>query len=277
MPPPEPRTAEGAAALHELFTHPDRAVLGCDFDGTLAPIVKRPEDSRPLPGALDALAAVARRICAVAIISGRPAGQVIQLGGFRGAQGLEQLIVFGQYGRERWSAATDEVIAPPTPPSVEAARGPMRDLVSGCPIGVTLEDKGAALVVHVRETEDPDEALHAVAPGIIKIAWQFGLMIEPARMAYELRPPGYDKGRALRSLVDEYAARTVVFIGDDRGDVPAYDMVDILRSEGLTGVTIASASREVDVLDERADLVVDGPAGVVEFLSTLGNGVGGGA
>src|SRR3954471_11445334 len=193
MPLPQPRTAEGAAAVKAAVADPGRAVLGCDFDGTLAPIVRRPEDARALPGALDALAAVARRLCAVAIISGRPAPQVIELAGFRGAPGLEQLIVFGQYGRERWNAATDQLTAPPTPPSVDSARGPMRELVSGCPVGVTLEDKGAALVVHVRETADPEEALHAVAPGIIKIAWQFGLMIEPARMAYELRPPGYDK------------------------------------------------------------------------------------
>jgi trehalose 6-phosphate phosphatase len=270
MPLPEPRTAEGAAALQALLTAPDRAVLGCDFDGTLAPIATRPEDARALPGALEALAAVAGRLRAVAIISGRPALQVVELGGFRAASGLDKLIAFGQYGRERWDAATDELTAPPTPPSVDAARGPVTELVSGCPRGVTLEDKGAALVVHVREAEDPDAALTAVAPGLMKIALQSGLIIEPARMAYELRPPGYDKGRALRSLVEEHAARTVVFIGDDRGDVPAYDMVDTLRAEGLTGLTVASASKEVDVLEERADLVVDGPAGVLEFLTVLG-------
>jgi trehalose 6-phosphate phosphatase len=45
--------------------------------------------------------------------------------------------------------------------------------------------------------------------------------------------------------------------------------VDRLRTQGITGVTVASASREVHVLQERADLVVAGPAGVVEFLRWL--------
>ncbi|MFL6240176.1 MAG: trehalose-phosphatase [Actinomycetes bacterium] len=272
MPLPEPRTADGAAALQLLLTQPELAVLGCDFDGTLAPISQQPEDARALPGAVDALAAVARRLRAVAIISGRPALQVIDLAGFRSAPGLEQLIVFGQYGRERWTAPSDQVEAPPTPPSVDAARGPVTDLVAAAPSGVSLEDKGAALVVHVRGTDDPEAALGEIAPALMKIALNTGLTIEPARMAYELRPPGYDKGRALRSLVEEYAARVVVFVGDDRGDVPAYDMVETLRSEGLAGLTVASASPEVEVLQERADLVVDGPAGVVEFLQWLASG-----
>ena len=270
MPLPEPRTADGAAALQALLDQPQLAVLGCDFDGTLAPIATRPEDARALPGAVEALASVAGRLRAVAIISGRPALQVVELAGFRTAPGLEQLVVYGQYGRERWAAGTDQLEAPPTPPSVDAARGPVIDLVASGPDGVSLEDKGAALVVHVRETADPDAALSELAPVLMKIALNSGLTIEPARMAYELRPPGYDKGRALRSLVEEYAARVVVFVGDDRGDVPAYDMVETLRGEGVTGLTVASASPEVEVLQERADLVVDGPAGVLEFLQVIG-------
>jgi trehalose 6-phosphate phosphatase len=272
MPLPEPRTAEGAAALQILLAEPGRAILGCDFDGTLAPIAARPEEARALPGALPALAAVAERLCAVAIISGRPALQVVELAGFRGAPGLDHLIVYGQYGRERWNAATDELSAPPIPPSVDAARGPVTALVAAAPPGVTLEDKGAALVVHVRETADPDAVLAALEPELTAIAGAHGLAIEPARRALELRPPGYDKGRALRSLVTAYDARVVVFVGDDRGDVPAYDMVEKLRAEGVTGLTVASASQEVDVLQRRADLVVDGPAGVLEFLRAISGG-----
>src|SRR3954447_3996139 len=272
MPLPAPRTAEGAAALKILLDQPDRAVVGCDFDGTLALISRRPEDSRPLPGAIEALSALAARFRAVAIITGRPAQQVVELGGFRGAPGLDDLIVFGQYGRERWHAATDKVTAPPVPPSVDTARPLVAALVSAAPAGTSLEDKGAALVVHVLEAADPDSAISAVTPELMKIALGAGLLIEPARLALELRPPGFDKGQAVRQLVEDFDARAVVFIGDDRGDVPAYDMVETLRSEGLTGLTVASASPEVQVLQDRADLVVDGPAGVVTFLDHLAQG-----
>lgn len=272
MPLPELRTAEGAAALQSLSVAPERAVLGCDFDGTLAPIATRPEDARALPGALDALAAVAARLGAVAIISGRPALQVVDLAGFRGAPGLDRLIVYGQYGRERWDATTDEVDCPPPPAGLEDARAAVNALVAQAPSGVRIEDKGAALVVHVREAQDPDAALGALTPNLMRIALNAGFVIEPARLALELRPPGFDKGLALRRLVEQYAARTAVFIGDDRGDVPAYDAVDQMRSEGLRGLTVASASLEVDVLQERADLVVDGPAGVIEFLDCVVHG-----
>src|SRR3954468_16182488 len=138
MPLPVPRTADGAAALKILLDQPDRAVVGCDFDGTLAPIAQRPEDSRPLPGAIEALSAVAARFCAVAIITGRPAQQVVELGGFRGAPGLENLIVFGQYGRERWHAMTERAIPPPVPPSVDMARPQVAALVSAAPAGTSL-------------------------------------------------------------------------------------------------------------------------------------------
>src|SRR3954467_9014860 len=87
MPLPETRTANGAAALAALLREPERALLGCDFDGTLSPIAQRPQEARPLPGALDALAAVSRRLRAVAIISGRPALQVVEIAGFRGYPG----------------------------------------------------------------------------------------------------------------------------------------------------------------------------------------------
>jgi trehalose 6-phosphate phosphatase len=269
MPLPEPRTREGAAALQLLSKDPSCAVLGCDFDGTLAAIATRPDDARPMPGAVSALAAAAERLKAVAIVSGRPARQVVELGGLRGVPGLEGLTIFGQYGRERWRASTDEVDAPPVPPGVDHARTEIAELVAAAPSGVTIEDKGSAIVVHVREAADPDAVTGALTPALLGIARNAGLMIEPARLALELRPPGFDKGQALRELVTEYDARAVIFIGDDRGDVPAYDAVDRLRTQGITGVTVASASREVHVLQERADLVVAGPAGVVEFLRWL--------
>ena len=119
---------------------------------------------------------------------------------------------------------------------------------------------------------DPEAAAAALAGPVLELAREHGLVVEPARRALELRPPGSDKGHALRRLVRENAARVVVFIGDDRGDVPAYDMVETLRGEGVAGLTVASASHEVDVLEQRADLVVDGPAGVVAFLESLSAG-----
>ncbi|MGH3341551.1 MAG: trehalose-phosphatase, partial [Carbonactinosporaceae bacterium] len=95
------------------------------------------------------------------------------------------------------------------------------------------------------------------------------LAVEPGRMVLELRPPDVDKGAALRALVDRSGAGCVLYAGDDLGDLAAYDAVDALRAERTAGVTVFSRSAEVTGLAERADLVVDGPAGVVALLDAI--------
>jgi len=57
------------------------ALVAVDFDGTLAPIVPDPADSRPVPGAIAALRVLAERGAQVAVVTGRDARTVIELGG----------------------------------------------------------------------------------------------------------------------------------------------------------------------------------------------------
>jgi trehalose 6-phosphate phosphatase len=61
----------------------------------------------------------------------------------------------------------------------------------------------------------------------------------------------------------------VVFGGDDLGDVEAFEAVRSLRAEGLPGLVVCSASTERPDLMRLADVVVDGPQGVVELLTAL--------
>jgi trehalose 6-phosphate phosphatase len=87
----------------------------------------------------------------------------------------------------------------------------------------------------------------------------------------ELRPPGMDKGAALRELAAERSAGSVLFCGDDLGDLAAFSALRDLRAEGIPGCAVASQSAESPTVAEAADLVVDGPAGIVRFLSALGD------
>jgi trehalose 6-phosphate phosphatase len=75
----------------------------------------------------------------------------------------------------------------------------------------------------------------------------------------------------LLSYVAERGARSVCYIGDDLGDLPAFDAVESMRDNGIAGLTVCSASIEVAEVATRADLIVDGPAGVVSFLEALSN------
>jgi trehalose 6-phosphate phosphatase len=90
----------------------------------------------------------------------------------------------------------------------------------------------------------------------------------------ELRPPGIDKGVALRELIETVGARTVVYLGDDLGDLPAYALIEELSAAGaIVGMTVASvAPGDPDVPAEpaeRADAVLGGPTAVVAWLAGI--------
>jgi trehalose 6-phosphate phosphatase len=61
----------------------------------------------------------------------------------------------------------------------------------------------------------------------------------------------------------------VLFSGDDLGDLAAFAAIRRLRADGIPGCAVASASTESPRVAEAADLVVDGPTGIVSFLSAL--------
>jgi len=268
---PEPRTTAGRRGLAALLADPASALLATDFDGTLAPIVEDPDQARPYPGAVDALARLGSRLGAAVIVTGRPAGQAVEYGGFADVPGLERLVVFGHYGLERWDAATGLVTAPDAAPAVIAASQEIADVLQAADAhdGTWVEDKGASFAVHTRRTADPAVALEAVRGAVAALASRHGLHVEPGRYVLELRPPGINKGSALAGAVAAYDARSVVFAGDDLGDLAAYDAVDRLRADGMPGLLICSGSTETTQLATRADIVVDGPPGVTAFLTAL--------
>jgi len=202
----------------------------------------------------------------LAVITGRPAGEAVELGGFDGIPGL---IVLGHYGGERWQEGA--LTAPDPPRGVAVARERLPQLLAdaGAPAGAWVEDKGSAVAVHTRRTADPPAALAALTEPLAGLAAETGLVVEPGRMVIELRAPGMDKGAALTALVAERKAGAVLFAGDDLGDLAAFGAVRALRGSGHPGVTVCSASGEVSALAAEADLVVDGPGGVAGLLGWL--------
>jgi trehalose 6-phosphate phosphatase len=269
---PTPVTPAGRAGLDAILAEPSRAVIAIDFDGTLAPIVPDPEQARAHPDAVGALAALAPKVAAVAVVTGRPAGVAVRHGGFAGVPGLERLVVLGHYGAERWDAVTGTVSAPAPHPGVAAVRAELPGFLDGVGAwrGTWIEEKGSAVAVHTRRAGDPQAAFEALREPLAELAARHGLIVEPGRLVLELRPPGMDKGVALLGYVRETDATSVLFAGDDLGDLPAYAAVDKLRADGTPGLLVCSrGSEQVLELQEKADLVVPGPAGVVALLSEL--------
>jgi trehalose 6-phosphate phosphatase len=266
----DPTTQAGEDALLAIVRQPRQTLVALDFDGTLAPIVDDPERAFADPDAVDALAEVGSLVGTVALVTGRPARTAVRLGGFAGRAGLESMVVLGQYGVERWDGATDSYTIPPEPPEVTAAGEELPTILASLGLAdARVEHKGRALGVHTRQLADPRAAFDALSGPLRDLAARHGLLLEPGRNVLEIRASGTDKGGALRELVAETGARQVVFAGDDLGDLPAFEAVAALRDEGVAGLLVCSASQEEDALRSRADVVVEGPAGVSAWLRDL--------
>ncbi|CAA9217418.1 MAG: Trehalose-6-phosphate phosphatase [uncultured Corynebacteriales bacterium] len=258
--------APAKAGWDALVADPAGALVALDYDGVLAPIVEDPTLAVPAPGAIEVLRRLAERVGTLAVVTGRPAAQVVELGGLATVPGL---IVEGQYGAERWVGG--ELTTPEEPAGVTAARAapPAALAAAGADPAVWVEDKRLALVVHARRTADPDAELGRLDPAVRRVAEKHGLEPHPGKMVVELRAPGFDKGGVLRRLAAAAGSRAVLFAGDDLGDIPGFAAVEELRAAGTPGITVASASPEAAAVAERADVAVDGPAGVVTLLVTL--------
>jgi trehalose 6-phosphate phosphatase len=262
---PTPTTGAGRRGLAALLAQPSAALIGLDFDGTLAPIVPDPDAARAHPDVPPALARLAPRLGRLAIITGRPAQIAVD---YANLAHIERLVVLGHYGLERWEGG--RLTAPPDDPAIATARTRVPELLAE--LGVAdayVEDKGRAVAVHLRRAADPVAAFDLLEPRLRALAGELGLIVEPGRLVLEMRPAGGDKGAALRALVAEQPASAVAFVGDDLGDLPAFAAVERLRADGVPGLLVCSGSTEVTEVAARADLVVDGPEGVAALLQAL--------
>jgi trehalose 6-phosphate phosphatase len=268
------RTEHARRHYDEVVSRAREVVVGLDFDGTLSPIVDDPQQAVIHPEAPSTLAALAAEVRAVVVITGRPARQVVSLGH------LEQLAdalpegshvaVFGQYGHERWDSTTRRFVSPEPPPGLSALREELPGLLAAEHAEDALvEEKGLALAVHTRRLAHPQETFDRLREVLADAADRHGLTLEPGRLVLEVRAPGMHKGLAVRAALEEYDGRGVVFVGDDLGDIEAFEAVRALREEGLPSLLVCSSSDEQEALAELADVVVHGPVGVVELLDRV--------
>ena len=239
------------------------ALIALDFDGTLAPLVPDPARSRLAEGVRAALDALVGHGARVAIVTGRDAATVVRLSALGDLPGLD---VEGIYGAQRWHDGRVDSVDEPAemthlrerlPPVVEAAPG------------VWIEDKGLSLVVHARRAEDPAAAIEALRAPVTALAGELGLEVHPGRDVLELRLPGYDKGGALTRLVDRYQPGAVLYVGDDVGDLPAFEVIRRLRSDGRPAWAGGVVSADVPEVAEQADVALGGPTDVGVLLGEI--------
>ncbi len=228
-----------------LSENPSRAAVLLDVDGTLAPIVERPEDARVPDETRRELARLAGLYALVACVSGRPGVDVERMLGVQG------VAIVGEHGLE---------LAP------EAGR--WADAIATFAEGVDwpVERKPLSLTFHFRRVDD-ETAARAYLTRVADAAEAEGLVPRWGRMVLEIRPPvDADKGTAVRALVTRAGVSRALYAGDDTTDVDAFRGLDEL--ELAVRVAVDSGEAPPDLV-AAADLVVDGTDGVLALLRAL--------
>ena len=250
--------SSATALLGPIVSHAGDSGVLLDFDGTLSPIVDDPASACPLPGVPEALEALTPRYGLVGVLSGRPVAfleQLLPAG----------MVLSGLYGLEvlRDGTRTDHPYAGSWREVIEDVA---RSSVSLGPPGMQVESKGLSLTLHYRSRP---ELAAAVGEWAAAQAARSGLLARPARMSVELHPPiAMDKGTALEAVTDGLSA--VCYVGDDLGDLPAFDALDRLAERSVHTLRVAVGSAEApEALLQRADLVLEGPVEVLSLLRSL--------
>lgn len=255
---------------HAVISHASRALIGLDYDGTLAPLVDDPQQAVIHPAIPGLLRDLCSQVHAVAIMTGRPARQALTLGGLEDlAESCPNLVVVGQYGNETWTAMNRRVVSPLPPPGMARFLRDLPAVLRRLDIDPWIEEKGLAVALHTRRLPDPTGAYRLLLPVITELAAEHGLVVEPGRLVVEARAPGMDKGVALRQLIEETQPSALIFAGDDLGDIPAFAEVRAARDRGLPTLGICTGSPTEPRIAAEADLILKSPKEMAEFFTRL--------
>lgn len=255
--------------LGSLRADPARAAILTDVDGTLAPIVERPEEAAVPERARELLEALSRRFGLVGCISGRQALEARRLVGldgiaYAGNHGLELLLPGDETPRLDPAVVGQEQSAAQLVAALDA-----EDLGS---LGLRHEDKGPIQALHWRGAAD-ERAAEARAHEIAAEAGRAKLEPRWGRKVLELRPiGGGGKDAAVAALLAEDGISAAIYAGDDRTDLDACRRLRELRSEGRLETTICVGVISPEAppeLAEESDITVEGPAGWLHLLAEL--------
>lgn len=206
---------------------PGNAAFLLDIDGTLLDFAPTPMAVQVPPGLRDTLVQLKNRVGgALALISGRPVEQVVEL------FGDVPHAIAGEHGaavRHSPAAPITRAPLPQLPPEwfIEVER------MTRTHPGALLEHKANGFVVHYRGAPDAGQPIGMALAHLIGGEGRF--VLTPAQMAWEVRPRGTDKGQALHAIMsrDPFTGRLPVFVGDDTTDLDAVQAAKAMGGVGL--------------------------------------------
>jgi trehalose 6-phosphate phosphatase len=239
-------------------------LVALDFDGTLAPISRRPRDARPLRGVDRLLRDLRATGATLAVVTGRTVASLLRVSHFAAIPGI---VIYGTHGAERWQAGHLRAAAPPA--GLDELRGSLPRILTSMGPDLWLEDKGLSLVIHARLTADPDRVLEILHAPVAEAAAAAGLGVRPGKEVLEICIPGLDKGAAIRELLSDDPA-AACYAGDDLGDLPAIDAVNAWAERtGRPALTVAVSASGAGPVAGQAGLIVPDPRALLSLLRQI--------
>ncbi|HEX5378183.1 MAG TPA: trehalose-phosphatase [Phenylobacterium sp.] len=230
-------------SVAELTVRPEAPVLNLsdvalflDLDGTLAPIVSRPDDVGPDPRRTGLLERLQSRLEGrLAVVSGRTLADLDRI--------LETSVpaLAGVHGLARRNGG-GELSTAPGHPGHDAALAALNAFAADRP-GLIVEDKGLSVALHYRLAPELAAAARHEAE---RVAARSGLTLQEGQMVAELRSPGETKGDSVRAFMAEppFAGARPVFVGDDLTDEDGFLAAEALGGFGvLVGPPRPTAAR----------------------------------
>ena len=190
------------------------AALFLDFDGTLVELAESPDSIR-VPGELrPLLARLSERLSGrLALVSGRSIADLER------HVGPCAMAVSGSHGLElRLPGGTDVPLS--APDGLAEARDEIRRFAAD-DRGLLVEEKPASVALHFRLSPEREAGAEALFE---ELSARTGFQVQAGKMVLELRPPGADKGDAVRRMMAEptFAGARPLFVGDDLTDEDAF-------------------------------------------------------
>lgn len=233
-----------------------RSLLMLDYDGTLAPFRKDPEQAYPYSGISAVLQEIIRTgKTRVVIISGRDAKDVISLLGVE-----PHPEVWGLHGLQRIKPDGTADLSPVDELAVEAL-ATADNWLRHQDLRHTAELKTGSIAVHWRglDKAEADSIRRRVLLGWAPIARQTHVNLLEFEGGIEIRASETDKGHAVRTVMSEMNPGTpTAYLGDDNTDEHAFQAVN---GRGLS-VLVRSGWRQT-----AAQLRLGPPDDVLDFLT----------
>jgi trehalose 6-phosphate phosphatase len=254
-----------AGLLEPLRADPARSAALLDIDGTLAPIVRHHSDANVPEPTRARLIELSKRLRIVACVSGRAAGVA------RALVGVGTIAYVGNHGAELLLPGATEPLLDPQLAGWTGTLAAFADVVDTLELQrlrVRREDKGPIVAFHWRGAPDEAAAVAAV-DSIEQAALADGLVAARGRKVLEVRPPvPIDKGRGVRWLLSRDPPEHALYVGDDLTDIDAFNGLRDVVGDGAVCVGVRSDETPQELV-LAADVMVDGPAGVVDLLGEL--------